>query len=465
MGTAVIDIGKSNVKLTVLGGDGDAVFEARTPNNALPGPPYAHHDLDGIWHWLLESLRRAAGSCAVDAIVTTTHGATAVVMAGDRPALPALDYEQPLPEDTGAAYEALRGDFAETGSPSLPYGLNLGRQLYWLQTAWPEAFSEATDILTYPQYWTFRLTGERVGEVTSLGCHTDLWAPARRDYSHLVRERGWDRLMPDLAPAWQTVGTIGDEVAAATGLASSTRVINGIHDSNASYLAHLTTTEPPFTVVSSGTWVICMAAGGSLDGLRAEQDMLVNVDVHAHPVPCARFMGGREYAALAGHAPGSVQAEIADVASLVEQGILATPGFADQGGPFPGRMGGVTPHTPDSPALREALAALYTALVTDYCLDAVGAAGGIAVEGSLAGNRLFLQVLAALRRSQTVTASGDAAGTTAGAALLARGAPQPGERTASGEPVPALDLPELADYRTRWRARATVSPRRPRPAD
>ena len=27
----------------------------------------------------------------------------------------------------------------------------------------------------YPQYWAYRLTGVLANEVTSLGCHTDLW--------------------------------------------------------------------------------------------------------------------------------------------------------------------------------------------------------------------------------------------------------------------------------------------------
>ena len=35
----------------------------------------------------------------------------------------------------------------------------------------------------YPQYWAYRLTGVLANEVTSLGCHTDLWDYRAGDFS------------------------------------------------------------------------------------------------------------------------------------------------------------------------------------------------------------------------------------------------------------------------------------------
>ena len=56
--------------------------------------------------------------------------------------------------------------------------------------------------------------------------------------------------------------TITPEVAQATGLDPATPVICGLHDSNASLLPHLLARRPPFTVLSTGTWVIVFAVGG-----------------------------------------------------------------------------------------------------------------------------------------------------------------------------------------------------------
>ena len=56
-------------------------------------------------------------------------------------ALPVLDYEHDGPEQLAADYDAARPPFAETGTPRLPIGLNLGAQLFWQARAFPEAFA------------------------------------------------------------------------------------------------------------------------------------------------------------------------------------------------------------------------------------------------------------------------------------------------------------------------------------
>jgi sugar (pentulose or hexulose) kinase len=120
------------------------------------------------------------------------------------------------------------------------------------------------------------------------------------------------------------------EIAAQTGLSPQCQIINGIHDSNASLLRHLLSRRPPgeaFSVVSTGTWVIIAAVGASLTALDGERDMLANVDALGRPVACARFMGGREFAAL--NDPPAASCTPADIAAIVERGIFALPAFAD----------------------------------------------------------------------------------------------------------------------------------------
>ena len=112
--------------------------------------------------------------------------------------------------------------------------------------------------------------------------------------------------------AWDTLGTIKPEIAHATGLSADVRIICGAHDSNAALVPHLLSRREPFTVVSTGTWVIIMAVGGK-GQLDPNADMLANVDVRGEPVPTARFMGGREYAVLAGDVPAD--ADEVDVAA------------------------------------------------------------------------------------------------------------------------------------------------------
>jgi sugar (pentulose or hexulose) kinase len=457
---AVIDIGKSNAKLAIVDSASLEILDiATTSNRVAKDGPYPHHDVDRLWTWIRAGLRTFASKAEIGTISVTTHGACFALLAGDDLALPVLDYEYDGPETVRAAYAAARGDFRETLSPDLPNGLNAGRQLYWLRRAFPDVFAKVDAFLPYPQYWGWRFTGVKASEATSLGCHTDLWNPGARTFSTLAMREGWQRLFPPLRRPWDTLGTITPALVEETGLPPTCRVVTGIHDSNASLLPHLIGRPRPFSVLSSGTWMIVLAPGGSLAGLDATRDCLANVDAFGDPVPSARFMAGREFELMTGGAAGvTTDAALTEV---VTQGIMALPTFAPGTGPFAGlrdSKGGrwLRGGAPIDPAalsadVRAAAASLYLALVTETCLTLAGAAGPIVVEGPLARNALFLSALAA-RVGRPVLAEPDATGTTQGAALLAL---MPGAKPLLpiGAPVEALKR-DLSDYARQWLAAA-----------
>lgn len=449
----VLDIGKTNVKLALVDATGRLLAERRRPNAIQHDGPYPHHDTDGIWDWMLATCRAFAGQARVTAIVPVTHGATAALVDDDGLVLPVLDYEAALP---GLDYAALRPAYAQTYSPLLPAGLNLGRQLAWLQQQHPEAFARTRHILMYPQYWAWRLCGVAAGEATSLGCHTDMWDPVRQDYSSLVTRMGWKSQLPPLASAWTALGVLRPEVAQATGLPPDCEVLCGIHDSNASLLRHLGRdgATTPRTVLSTGTWLIAAAFGASLDGLREDADMLANTNALGQPVACMRFMGGREFGALAGDQPATCSFE--QLEHLIARGTMALPCFADGGGPFAGRQGHIKGPPPLDVGERFALATLYCALMTDYCLDALGARGPITVEGAFTANPWFGPLLASLRPNQSLAYSDDASGTTCGGWLLRYRDATP---TAQHHPKPPRTVAGLSAYRTAWRtALPTATP-------
>ena len=451
MAIAVLDIGKTNAKAILLDEAGAALAQRSRPSAGLPGPPYPRLDLDGIWQWIKSALGELATLAAVRCIVPVAHGAAGVVMAGDRPALPGLDYEHEGPEAVAAELATLLDPFALTASPVLPLGLNLGAQLLWQQRRFPDAFARATDLLLLPQYWAWRLCGVKASEFTALGAHTHLWRPVQRRLSGLVERCGWTHLFPPLRAAWEPLGQITPEVAAATGLPRDCLVLTGIHDSNASWLPHLLARAAPFTVLSTGTWVIALAAGASIERLDPASDMLANVDARGDPVPGARFMGGRELELVAGADAVLAPSSPDDVAALIADGVMALPAFAPGSGPFIGRSGAILGSPGTRPARRGALGALYAALVVDVMLDRLDTAGPVVVEGSFHRNSAFCGLLAALRPGQLVHATDDPSGTARGAWLLARWADQPSWPNALPPPIEPWPVAELASYRARWR--------------
>lgn len=442
----VIDIGKTNAKLALVDPAtlAETAFRA-TPNRPLPGPPYPRADVEGLWAFILAGIRDLGREGPVKAIVTATHGAAAALVDADGGlALPVLDYEHPGPDSLSAAYDDARPPFAETGSPRLPLGLNLGAQLFWQARAFPEAFARVAAILPYPQYWAWRLCGVAAAEPTSLGCHTDLWNPAAGAFSALAESQGWARLFPPLRPAGAVLGPITAEVAAATGLDPATPVLCGLHDSNAALLPHLAALAPPFAVVSTGTWVIAMAVGGGAPALDPARDTLVNVDAFGAPVPSARFMGGREWEiATRGRA---AEASEADLAAVLARGAMLLPAVEPGSGPFQGRAAA---WTADEARLtdgeRAAAVSFCLALTTAACLDAIGAEGPVIVEGPFARNAAYLRMLATATARPVRPATATSA--SAGAAILAGATPPP-----AAAPVPAAREPALAAYAAAWRA-------------
>jgi sugar (pentulose or hexulose) kinase len=418
--TAVLDIGKTNVKVATFACDGALLWERVTPNRVVPGPLYPHADAENIWNFLLLALTEANKANEIAAIVTTTHGCAAALVDDSGLVLPVMDYEFAGVDEIEPLYAPLRPPFAQSFSPALPAGLNLARQLFWQRRHFAEAFARAKYVLTYPQYWAWRLSGIAAGEVTSLGAHSDLWAPRQGRASDLASALDLGRLMPPMQPAYRRLAPIKFDIAAATGLRPDVGILCGIHDSNASLLPHLASRQPPFTILSTGTWVILMAPGLSIEGLDPADDTLANVDVEGRPVATARFMGGREYAAIAG-APASP--DRAALARVIASGAMALPCFAGQGGPFAAHKGEIRGAT--TPDDRPALATLYLAMMSDLMLTRLGAtAGDLIIEGSLAANSAYGALLAAFRPSQQVFAGSDAAGTARGAALLAQWPPR-----------------------------------------
>jgi len=395
---AVLDIGKTRSKLSLWALEGRRLAERDHFNAAPPGDP-AQLDLAGIAAWLKRALAELAREAEIGAIVPVGHGAAAVLMEGER-AVAALDYEAEPPADVAAAYERERDPFAATLSPRLPGGLNLGAQLFWLERLFPALWPRAGTALLWPQYWAWVLSGERASEVSSLGCHSDLWWPQERRFSDLALRRGWAERLGPVRHAADVLGPVRPALAAELGLPRSCVVHCGVHDSNAALLAARGLAElagRPFAVVSTGTWVISMAAGGA--GPAAydpAEDMLANVDADGRPVPTARFMGGRDYEAWMGDALGAP----GDPALLRE-------------------AAGAADWTRQPPPLRAARAALELARRTDRALGLIAAEGPILIEGRFAADDAFVAALAALRPDQPVYRSALADGVAAGALRLA----------------------------------------------
>ncbi len=448
---AVLDLGKTNLKLLAITSDGAILDSLTAENRPQEGPPFLHVDTERVWDWIVSALAELARRHPVRAIVPCAYGSTAALVDETGLVLPIMDYEADPPAAIKAAYAETAPAFDEVCAPTNPGGLTLARQIFWQSRAFPNAFARARHILPNAQYWAWQLSGAAATEVTSLGAQTHLWAPKAGDYSSLVDREGWRSLFPPMHKAWDVLGPITAKVAAATGLPPDTPVLCGIHDSSANYLRYLAAGMTDFTLMSTGTWVINFNAAHPLDALDPARDTCSNTDVYGNPVACSRFMGGREFDILAGDAPRDA-ATLDDVASVIAANTMALPSFTDSGGPVPGKggRGRIVGPEPRTPAERVALATLYTALMCCESIDVIGSTNAIVIDGAFSRSRLFCKVIAARRPDQPVFVSGESDGTALGAALLLTADRSPANIALELQGNEAATLAGLSSYADRW---------------
>src|SRR5467141_50858 len=389
---AVLDIGKTNLKLLVASDDGWPLETLSIPNAANASDPYPSYDLAGLEAWFLDALAEVSQRHAIGAVIATAHGCGAVLVGGDKPVLPMMDYDAVSPPAIDEAYRRIAPAYREVFCGIGAGAMRLAKQLLWQQSAFPAEFGRAKTYLTTAQFFAMRLGGRAASEISQL------------------------------AAAGAVLGTVSAAVAKRTGLARSTEMLCGVHDSNANLFRYKAAGMADASILSTGTWMIGFQRDldrGKLDATRA---MVLNIDVDGENVPSTLTMTGREYELIRREKCAADAAVLATLPTLVARGTLAVPSFIGEDGLLPGaaHRGRVVGPAPETPAEWQALAVLYAAFSANRCLDALGSSKRIIIDGGFAANLPFARCLAALRPSQRVFVSQSRDGTALGAALLWR---------------------------------------------
>lgn len=462
---AVLDVGKTNVKLNAVTADGVVLETVSIANPVLPGPPWSHHDLGAIGEWAFSGLSQLARRHPLATFVASGHGSGGVLVGddpeqGDCAALPMIDYEQAPPDAIRAGYAPLSGSFYDRGSATMHAATHQARQLYWMEECEPGAVRRARWYLGLPQYWAWRLSGVAASEASLLGAQSHLWNVAERHFATIVDQRGWGRLMPPFADAWQDLGPVRGEVVRRYALPQGLRILAGAHDSSLNHYRYHAAGLRDFTVISTGTWIVGFSGQTPLHRLDEDRGMTLNSDVFGNPLGGVLTMGGREFSHVAGKDPpdGSVPEQV--VLRLIARRTMALPSFGGDNGLFPGSAGHghITGPMPETPMERKALALIYCALLSAECVEALGAGPVVVLDGSFLRDPLYARLVAALLPGRQVRFNLDAYGVASGAALLAgqniRTRPAPLSLAEPADVAPFTSA--ISDYAARWRATARL---------
>ncbi len=294
---AVLDIGKTHAKVILFDSQNLEELEVfQIENIILKDSLYPHFDLDSLKDFIINSLSKLAKGYIVDSIFTSTHGACMALMSKGELALPVLDYEFEGPDHLRAEYNQVRPTFNQTGSPRMGVGLNLGAQLYWQRKYFPKEFAKVDQILFWPQFWSYWLSGVAVSEISYASCHSDLWKIREKEFIGLEAFGVESHVQyPPIRSAASVIGTLRKEISQKTGLAQNISVYCGAHDSSLALVSAYLNQELPCSILSTGTWVTIFALGSNNVNISEQTGLMISNDCFGNLIPNYRFPAGKIY--------------------------------------------------------------------------------------------------------------------------------------------------------------------------
>ena len=405
----VLDIGKTNVKLTFVDSFNNKTikfFKTKQKNIYRHGIKILNSN--SIFEWALKKITYIGRKHNLDKFVCTAHGTSiALISYDDKELLACTDYEYKF-DKLFNNYKKIAPKFSESFSPFLENGLNIGQQIYYLYKRKQKLIKKTKYILNYPQYIVWKLTSSFSSEISYVGCHTHLWDFKRNKLSSFVKKIKLEKKFPQIRKAWDTIGRkqIGE---------SNLKIINGIHDSNASYLYFKNSDIKNFTLVSTGTWYIIFNQKTPLKNLNPSLDMLANIDVFGKPVPTMRFMGGREYDHLMG--VFKISNKTRAIKNFSFHDYLIYPSYASGGG-FSINKINISFYERLNKGQIYYLICIYISFVINFCLNQMKSSNTIILDGPITKNITIMKILSSLRKKQIVLKNKREIGTTLGATNL-----------------------------------------------
>lgn len=293
---AVFDIGKTNKKLLLFDEQLKIVFEhADQFVESKDEDGFPCDDLEKLNNFVFESLRTVLSKSQFElkGLNFTAYGASFVYIdESGKPLSPLYNYLKPYPEELLEQFYSAYGgktEFAkETASPVLG-SLNSGMQLYRIKYERNDLLKQIRYALHLPQYLSFLISGKSCSDITSIGCHTNLWDFRKNNYHYWLENEG---LIDKLAPILPS-----DTVLKTNFEGHSFDVGIGLHDSSAALIPYLVNFKEPFLLISTGTWCISLNPfnASPLSTFELESDCLCYLHYEGKPVKASRLFAGNEH--------------------------------------------------------------------------------------------------------------------------------------------------------------------------
>ncbi|CAN5478852.1 hypothetical protein BH10BAC2_BH10BAC2_22820 [soil metagenome] len=293
---AIFDVGKTNKKLLLFNEQYKVVHEESVQLDEITDEEgFVCEDLNALTKWIWQKYWELASNkdYAVKAVNISAYGASFVHLNDFyKPLTPLYNYLKPYPEQLKQQFYNTYGGESliakQTASPMLG-NLNSGMQLYRLKYEQLEIYEQIKYSLHLPQYLSFIISSRAASDITSVGCHTQLWDFKKNKYHKWVYDEG---MRTKFAPIYR-----GDKIVNITNDSRKTAIGIGLHDSSAALIPYLIAFTEPFILLSTGTWCISLNPFNHrlLTDLELHQDCLCYLSYQGTPIKASRLFAGYEH--------------------------------------------------------------------------------------------------------------------------------------------------------------------------
>jgi len=291
---AIFDVGKTNKKALLFDEDYKLVYEeSKQMVEIADEDGFPCEDVAALTQWVKDSFQKLVADKKFDikAVNFSAYGASFVYLDDELNVIPPLyNYLKPYsPELQKKFYDDHGGESVitrQTASPVLG-NLNSGMQLYRLKYEKPDTFKKIKWALHLPQYLSYVLCSAINADITSIGCHTNLWDFQYDKYHPWVNGEGIDAKFPGIIRCTDIAGySLGNVPTGA-----------GLHDSSSALIPYLASFQEPFILLSTGTWCISLNPfnHSQLTNNELNQDCLCYLSYEGKPVKASRLFAGYEH--------------------------------------------------------------------------------------------------------------------------------------------------------------------------
>ena len=290
---AVFDIGKTNKKLFLYDHALQTVFEKSVVlPEIVDEDNFPSEDINSLSSFVVNEFDAVLEDprYLVKGVNFSAYGASLVYLDQNGKVItPLYNYLKPYPKPLQESFYSHYGgenEFSRSAASPVLGSLNSGMQLYRLKYEQPEIFKRVVHVLHLPQYLSWLITGKFYTELTSIGCHTNLWNFDKQTYQQWLSEEGILTLLPEIVSSSSVVHVDYKGKNIAVGI--------GLHDSSSALIPYLKHRETNFILLSTGTWCISLNPfnHSPLTEEELKNDCLCYLQSNGNPVKAARYFGG-----------------------------------------------------------------------------------------------------------------------------------------------------------------------------